>query len=100
MIKNTGSFDKGGVVPETGPGMLHQNEIVLPTSIADKVMGNAGQGKAAQGGTNNITLNANISVSGTQGGQGAGKKIVDEMFKEIRKRSANQKIMFESGLIK
>ena len=101
MMSKAGSFDNGGVVPETGMGMLHQNEIVLPTNIVDKVMGNAGQGKAAQGGaTNNITLNANISVSGTQGGQGAGKKIVDEMFKEIRKRSANQKIMFESGLIK
>jgi hypothetical protein len=92
MMKNAASFDTGGVVPEDGMGMLHQNEVILPTGLVDSLKG----GKQAPA-SNVVTLNANITVNG---GADSGKKIIDQMFSEIRKRSANQKIMFETGLIK
>ena len=97
MIESTASFDTGGIVPGDGMGMLHQNEIVLPTSIVDKIMSGGDKGKSGQGQVINIT--ANVTVNGG-GDKGTGKTIVDEIFKEIRKRSANQKIMHESGLIR
>ena len=95
LIKQgAGSFDNGGVVPGDGIGMLHQNEIVLPTNIIDKLMGIQ---KPSAAPVTNLTLNATIAIAGD--GRATGKKVIDEMFVELRKRSANQKIMFQSGLI-
>ena len=47
-----GSFQTGGIVPQTGPYMLHKGETVVPT----------GQGTTNNlGTTNNIVVNANVS---------------------------------------
>ncbi|MFW6377135.1 MAG: phage tail protein [bacterium] len=47
-----GSFQTGGVVPQTGPYVLHKGETVVPTE----------QGNTNNiGATNNIVINANVS---------------------------------------
>jgi hypothetical protein len=46
-----GSFQTGGVVPQTGPYLLHQGETVVPTN----------QGAGGLGGPINITVNANVA---------------------------------------
>ena len=97
MIKSAAHFETGGIVPADGMGMLHQNEVVLPTDLINKLLSGGDKGQSGQGQVINIT--ANVSVNGG-GDKGTGKTIVDEIFKEIRKRSANQKIMHESGLIR
>ena len=78
--------------------MLHQNEAVLPADLVQRITGNVDK---SQKQVQNVTLNATVNINGGNGANKAsGKKIIDEMFVEIRKRSANQKIMFSSGLIK
>lgn len=46
-----GSFQTGGVVPQTGPYLLHAGETVVPT----------GQGNGSPGGGMNVTINASVS---------------------------------------
>lgn len=96
-IKRLASFDTGGIIPNDGIAMVHKSEAVLPADLVSKIMGNSQGGGSIQ----NITLNATVNV-GDQGATGkvSGKKIIDEMFAELRKRSRNGKVMFETGLIK
>ncbi len=63
-----GSFQSGGVVPETGPYLLHKGETVVP---------------------NDVTNNVSVNVSGG-GGNGASpqaiaKTVSDELNKQLRK---------------
>lgn len=55
-----GAFAQGGIVPSTGPALLHQHEMVLPAHIAQHVMATAGGGGGAHG-------PVNISVSALDG---------------------------------
>jgi len=98
IMKSAAGFEDGGMIPNTGLAMVHQNEAVLPAGLVDSLMGNStNNNKQSQ----NITLNATVNMVGADvsGGKQTGKKIIDEMFTELRKRSANQKVMFKSGLI-
>lgn len=52
------AFEKGGVVPSTGPALLHQHEMVLPAPIAQHVMETAGSGA----GSRTITVNNHVSA--------------------------------------
>ena len=98
IMKSAAGFEDGGIVPNTGMAMVHENEAVLPTGLVDAIMGTTNN-KNQQ--SQNITLNATVNMVGADisGGKKAGKTIIDEMFTELRKRSANQKVMFQSGLI-
>lgn len=97
IMKSAGGFETGGMVENTGVAMVHRNEAVLPTDLVDKILGNSGSKQQAP----NITLNATVNMIGADvaGGKQSGKAIIDQMFVELRKRSANSKVMFESGLI-
>lgn len=51
------AFERGGVVPTTGPALVHQHEMVLPAHIAQHVLDTAGGGG---GGGRNINVTTNV----------------------------------------
>lgn len=58
-----GQFEKGGIIPETGPIFGHAKEMVLPSHISQGLQEMIGSGRS--GGTNSTTHNHNsISYSG------------------------------------
>lgn len=63
-----GSFQSGGVVPETGPYLLHKGETVVPNN-------------------NNVSNNVNVNVSGNQGSnpQAIARAVSNELNKQLRK---------------
>lgn len=52
------AFAQGGIVPATGPALLHQHEMVLPAHIAQHVMATAGGGGGSAGGHTQINISA------------------------------------------
>lgn len=96
---NAAGFAEGGPVMQGGIAQVHTGEFVMNQDMLGG-LANAireGQNQKASG---DVVLNATVNMVGGEGGNKvSGKKIIDEMFVELRRRSANQKIMFESGLI-
>jgi hypothetical protein len=101
MIKhNMGGFAEGGPVTSGGITQVHSGEFVMNEGMLGG-LANAITGAQQPQGGGDVVLNATVNMVGDGGGQGkvSGKKIIDEMFVELRKRSANQKVLHRSGLI-
>jgi hypothetical protein len=88
----TAMYEKGGIVPETGPALLHAKEMVLPSNIAQKVTNMADGHGGARSGT---TVNVN-HTSHTQAldGRGVGQilnahseEIANAVMKSLRRRN-------------
>ncbi|MGH9542485.1 MAG: hypothetical protein ACRD2H_11445 [Terriglobales bacterium] len=58
------AFEHGGIVPQTGPALVHQHEMVLPQHIADHVLRTAGGQPGSGSGS---TINIHNSVSALDG---------------------------------
>jgi len=77
------AFGKGGIVPATGPALLHANEMVLPAHISQAVQASAAAG--GPGGGHSFEYHDHRSDSRANGEQ-VGKNFMKLALREMRRR--------------